>query len=142
MIEAGRTTTTKAVDADISDSVSAQRRHVVTASYSCSQQDAEHTDYKWISVGELLMQRAVTAIALSGVTFVSTQALAVDPTSQSTMGRHQMIVQMVGCMKKRMSADRSSSYNAAMKACKDQINRERDNLPSGALVASDAPPKP
>jgi hypothetical protein len=87
------------------------------------------------------MHHAVTAIALSGMTFVNTQALAVDPAGQSTMGRHQMIAQMVGCMRKRMSADKSSSYNAAMKACKDQINKERDNLPSRALVASDVPPK-
>jgi hypothetical protein len=45
-------------------------------------------------------------------------------------------------MKKRMSADRGSSYNAAMKACREQINKESDNLPSGALVASDTPAKP
>ncbi len=86
------------------------------------------------------MHRAMTAIALSGMVFVNTQALAVDPAGQS-MNRHQVISQMVGCMRKRMSADRNSSYNAAMKACKDQINKEKDRLPSGALVASDVPPK-
>jgi pectin methylesterase-like acyl-CoA thioesterase len=88
------------------------------------------------------MNRIVTAIALTGVTFFGTQALAVDSTSQSTMNKRQMIVQMVGCMRKRMSANKSSSYNEAKKACKDQINRESDNSPSGALVASDAPAKP
>jgi hypothetical protein len=29
-----------------------------------------------------------------------------------------------------------------MKACKDQVNKESDHLPSGALVASDIPAKP
>jgi pectin methylesterase-like acyl-CoA thioesterase len=88
------------------------------------------------------MNHVVPVIALTGVIFVGTQAHAVDSTSQSTMNKRQMIVQMVGCMRKRMSANKSSSYNEAMKACKDQINKESDDLPSGALVASDTPAKP
>ena len=88
------------------------------------------------------MNRLVTAISMTGVIFAGTQARAVDSASQPKTNKHQTIVQIVGCMKKRMSADRSSSYNAAMKACKEQINKESDNLPSGALVASDTPAKP
>ena len=88
------------------------------------------------------MNRMVTAISMTGVIFAGTQARAVDSASQPKTNKHQTIVQIVGCMKKRMSADRSSSYNAAMKACKEQINKESDNLPSGALVASDTPAKP
>ena len=88
------------------------------------------------------MKRVVTAIALAGVIFVGTQARAVDSTSQPTMSKRQLIAQMVGCMRKRMSADKNSSYNDAMKACKDQTNKQRDNFPSGALVASDTPAKP
>jgi hypothetical protein len=84
----------------------------------------------------------VVLIVLTGVIFVGTQARAVDSTSQPTMSKRQMIVQMVGCMRKRMSANKSRSYNEAMKACKDQINKESDDLPSGALVASDTPAKP
>ena len=83
----------------------------------------------------------VVLIVLTGVIFVGTQARAVDSTSQPTMSKRQMIVQMVGCMRKRMSANKSRSYNEAMKACKDQINKESDDLPSGALVASDTPAK-
>jgi hypothetical protein len=84
----------------------------------------------------------VVLIVLTGVIFVGTQARAVDSTSQPTMSKRQMIVQMVDCMRKRMSADKSRSYNEAMKACKDQINKESDDLPSGVLVASDTPAKP
>jgi hypothetical protein len=88
------------------------------------------------------MKRVGTAIAMTGVIFVGTQALAADSTSQPTMSKRQMIVQMVGCMRKRMSADKNSSYNDALKACKDQIDKPSDNLPSGTLVASDTPAKP
>jgi len=88
------------------------------------------------------MKRVVTVIALTGVIFVGAQALAVDSTSPPTMSKRQMIAQVVGCMRKRMSANKNSSYNEAMKACKDQINKQSYNLPSGALVASDTPAKP
>ena len=88
------------------------------------------------------MKHVVTVVALAGLIFAGTQALAADSTSQPTMSKRQMIAQMVGCMRKRMSANKNSSYNDAMKACKDQTNRQRDNFPSGALVASDTPAKP
>jgi hypothetical protein len=87
------------------------------------------------------MNRVVPIIALTSVMFVGAQAHAVDSTGQSTMSKRQMIVQIVDCMKKRMSADKSRSYNEAMKACKDQLNRESDDLSSGALVASDTSAK-
>jgi hypothetical protein len=87
------------------------------------------------------MNRVVPIIALTSVMLVGAQAHAADSTSQSTMSKRQMIVQMVDCMKKRMSADKSRSYNEAMKVCKDQINKESDDLRSGALVASDTPAK-
>ena len=88
------------------------------------------------------MNRKMAEIVLIGVTVVGTQAHAVDSTSQSTVSKRQMIVQMVGCMKKQMSANKSRSYNEAVRACKDQINKESDDLPSGALTASDTPAKP
>jgi hypothetical protein len=87
------------------------------------------------------MNRVATVLSLSGVIFVGPPALA-DSTNQPAMSRHQMVAQMVGCMKKRMAANRNASYNDAMKACKDQINKERDNSPPGALVASDSAAKP
>jgi hypothetical protein len=86
------------------------------------------------------MNRAAPIIAVTGVMLVGAQAHGVDSASQPTSKR-QMIVQMVDCMKKRMSADKSRSYNEAMKACKDQISKESD-VSSGALVASDTSAKP
>ena len=87
------------------------------------------------------MNRVVPIIALTGVLFAGAQAQAVDSTGQSAISKRQMIVQVVDCMKKRMSADKNRSYNEAMKACKDQINKESDDLSSGALVASDTSAK-
>jgi hypothetical protein len=87
------------------------------------------------------MKRVVSVIALTGVICVGTQALAVDSTGALPTSKRQMIVQLVGCMRKRMSANKGSSYNDAMKACKEQA-KESDKLPSGALVASETPAKP
>jgi hypothetical protein len=88
------------------------------------------------------MNRIVTVIAFIGMIVLGRQALAVDDAGQSKLSKRQMIAQVVNCMKKRMSADRNTSYNEAMKACKDQVNRENETLPAGALVASDHPAKP
>jgi hypothetical protein len=88
------------------------------------------------------MNRVVTVIAFTGVILLGRQALAADDAGQSKMSKRQMIAQVVSCMKKRMSADRGISYNEAMRACKDQVNKENDTLAAGALVASDHPAKP
>ncbi|MGO9847670.1 MAG: hypothetical protein ACLPKT_14055 [Methylocella sp.] len=88
------------------------------------------------------MNRIFTVIAMTSVMLVGARALAVDSVSQSTMSKRQLIAQMVGCMKKRMSANNTISYNEAMKACKDQISKQSDNSASRTLVASDTPTKP
>jgi hypothetical protein len=88
------------------------------------------------------MNRLPIVIASAGAIFVGSQALAIDSVNQSTMSKRQMIAQIVGCMKRRMSANKDSSYKEAMKACRDQINKERDNSPTGAFVASDTQAKP
>jgi len=83
----------------------------------------------------------LTMFAMTSAILVAEQVFAVDSTSQPTMNERHMVVKIVGCMKKRMSADKAISYNEAAKACKDQINKQSDNSPSGALVASDTPAK-
>ena len=88
------------------------------------------------------MNRVLTMIAVTSVIFAGEQAFAVDSISQPTIGKRHSILQIVGCMKKRMSANKTISYNEAAKACKDQTNKPSDNSPSGALVASDTPAKP
>jgi hypothetical protein len=92
-----------------------------------------------MSVGRILMNRIVTVIALGGAVLVGTRALAADPVNQSTMSKRQMFAHIVDCMKKRMSANKGSSYNEAMKACKEQISKASGSLPPGPLVASDTP---
>jgi hypothetical protein len=88
------------------------------------------------------MNRIVTLIAFTAVILLGRPALAVDEAGQSKMSKRQMVAEVVSCMKKRMSADRSTSYNEAMKVCKQQVNQENDTLAAGALVASDHPAKP
>jgi hypothetical protein len=81
-------------------------------------------------------------IAMAVVMLAGAQAIAVDAVSRSTMKKRQMAVQVVNCMKKRMSASREISYNAASKVCKDQVNNQRNDSVSVALVASASPAKP
>ena len=86
------------------------------------------------------MNRITAVLALSAAILAGAGAAA-DPVNQSMMGKRQMYAQVIDCMKKRMSANKNSSYNEAMKACKDQIKKGNGTLPSGALVASDTPAK-
>ena len=79
---------------------------------------------------------------MTSAVFLSEQAFAVDSMSHPEMGRHQMVVQIVGCMKKRMAADKVISYNDAAKACKAKITKQIDKSPSGTLLASDTPATP
>ena len=88
------------------------------------------------------MNRIFSVVAMTGVMLVGARALAVDSVSQSTMSKRQLIAQMVGCMRKQMSANNTISYNEAMKACKDQISKQTDNSASRTLVASDTLTKP
>jgi hypothetical protein len=89
------------------------------------------------------MNRMFTVIAMTAAMLVGTRALAVDSINQPTIGKRQLIAQMVGCMKKQMSASNTISYNAAMKVCKDQMGRQSgDNSASRTLVASDGLTKP
>jgi hypothetical protein len=88
------------------------------------------------------MNRLVAIIALAGMIFVGTRALGDESANQSRMSKRHTVVQMVDCMKKRMSHDRGTSFNEARKTCKDQVAKQSDSASSGALVASATPPKP
>ena len=80
-------------------------------------------------------------ISMVVVMAVAAKAVAVDAASQSTGGKRQIIVQVVNCMRKRMSADKVISYNAAAKLCKNQVNVQSNNSASVAAV-SDSAAKP
>ena len=86
------------------------------------------------------MNHVLTAIAMTGL-LIGAQALA-DSTGQPTISKRQLIAQLLGCMRKQMSANNTISYNEAMKACKDQISKQTDNSASRTLVASDTQTKP
>jgi hypothetical protein len=76
----------------------------------------------------------LTAVAAT-VIFVGPQALATDSIDQSMVSKRQMIAQIADCVKKRISAEKDSTYKEAIKVCKNQIDKENANLPSEALVA-------
>jgi hypothetical protein len=86
------------------------------------------------------MTRLSLAIALGTAVLASTQASANDWKGQPLSTKRQVVAQVIDCMKKRMSGDRSISYNEAAKVCKNEVNRRFDNA-AGPLVAADTPGK-
>jgi hypothetical protein len=87
------------------------------------------------------MTRVLTMIVMGVLILVAAPAIAVDAIGQSTVSKRQTIVQVANCMRKRMSADRDISYNAAAKVCKNQVNNQSNNSASVTL-ASDSAAKP
>ena len=89
------------------------------------------------------MTRVMTMIAMGLVMLLPhAPVIAADATSPATKSKHQMVVLVVNCMKKRMSVNKEMSYNAAAKVCKNQVNNQSNNPVSVAQVASDSPAKP
>ena len=85
------------------------------------------------------MNRMVTVIAMAGLLLVGGAGGCRGP-GQPALTRRQMLTQVIGCMKKRMSASRTISYNEAAKVCKDQLKQSDSS--SAPLVAADTPAKP
>jgi hypothetical protein len=88
------------------------------------------------------MTRVMRMIAIGLVMLMHAQAIAADAVGQATISKRQMVVQVVDCMKKRMSANKAISYNAAAKVCKNQVDNQSSSSESVALVASDSAAKP
>ena len=63
--------------------------------------------------------------------FAGPQALSRDAQSQSVPNKRQM----VGCMTKRMSANRTVSYNDAKKACIAQLSPQAPGAPNPLTAA-------
>jgi hypothetical protein len=74
------------------------------------------------------MKRVITVLATTGVILLSAQALAIDSMSQSKIDRRHMIQ----CMTKRMMGDRTLSYNAAARVCKDELKAQNGLVAPGA----------
>ena len=72
------------------------------------------------------MKRLLFAIFVAGV-FASAQAPAADASAESAWVAAKR--QLLGCMSKRMSANRTVSYNEARKTCAAQLKPQPDNVP-------------
>jgi hypothetical protein len=71
------------------------------------------------------MQRATMAICASAVFLMSGSAAAVEPAAPSGAVLRQ---QINDCMTKRMVANKTLSYNDAMRACKALLQPSKDTL--------------
>jgi hypothetical protein len=85
------------------------------------------------------MNRVPVVIAMLGALLAGTQSSAVDFKNQSLSTKRQAAGMVIDCMRKRMSKDRSISYNQAARECKEEVARRFDNASSGALVADTKP---
>jgi hypothetical protein len=62
-----------------------------------------------------LMTRMLTSTWTGVVMFAGAQVIAANAMRQSTMGKRQMAVQVIRCVKERTSVNKDISYNAAAK---------------------------
>lgn len=86
------------------------------------------------------MNRVPVVIAVLGALLVGTHASAVDWKNQPLATKRQAAGMIIDCMRKRMSKDRSISYNEAAKVCKQEVAKQFQGAPSGPLVADDTKP--
>jgi hypothetical protein len=86
------------------------------------------------------MNRFPVVVAVLGALLAGAQGSAVDWKNQSLASKRQAVGMVIDCMRKRMSKDRSISYNEAARVCKQDIARQLDSAPSSALVAADTKP--
>jgi hypothetical protein len=84
------------------------------------------------------MNRLLTVVAATGVICIASHAPAADSDNQSTMSDRQLIAQIAGCMRARMSASKDGSYKDAFKACKNQVTKGTPD----AVVVSGTRAKP
>jgi hypothetical protein len=71
------------------------------------------------------MKRSIKAIACSSL-ILGAQVVGAQPESPAIIAKHQLSE----CMSKQMSANRSLSYNDAMRACKQRLQPPKDTLAS------------
>ena len=82
------------------------------------------------------MQRYISAVGMSLLLLGGAHSsLTQPPQSRSVMLKKQMN----DCMTRRMSADRTLTYNEAMRACKERLQPAKEALAS--IGAPDSPSK-
>jgi hypothetical protein len=73
------------------------------------------------------------AIACNSL-LMAAQTVAAQPEKPAVIARHELSE----CMSKRMSSDRSLSYNDAMRACKERLQPPKDLASIGPLSGTKA----
>jgi len=71
------------------------------------------------------MKGSIKAIACAGLVLAAQVGVA-QPESAAIIAKHQLSE----CMSKQMSANRSLSYNDAMRLCKQRLQPPKDTLAS------------
>jgi hypothetical protein len=82
----------------------------------------------------LTMQRFISVIGM-GLLLLGAHTALAQPESRSAMLKRQINE----CMTRRMSADRTLSYNDAMRACKERLQPAKESLAS--ISAADSASK-
>jgi hypothetical protein len=72
------------------------------------------------------MKHVITVMGFGGLMLMGAQAVAAPPPSQSTLVKRHLME----CMTKRMSANRTLSYNDARKGCKERLQPAKDEVAS------------
>jgi hypothetical protein len=67
-----------------------------------------------------------TALSLCSVMLVGADAVAAPPASQAVISKRQLYE----CMARRMGANRTLSYNEAMRTCKERAQPPKEALAS------------
>jgi hypothetical protein len=75
------------------------------------------------------MRNAMTAIGACGLILTSELAAAADSTSPAMIRQ-----QISDCMTKKMGADRTLSYNDAMRTCKARLQPPKETLASNGAA--------
>ena len=70
------------------------------------------------------MKRLTLILATVSAVLAASHVLASDRKGQPPAAKHQIVVQMIACMKKRMNSDRLISYNQASKVCREQVRAQ------------------
>jgi hypothetical protein len=74
------------------------------------------------------MNRFMVAVGLGSALLVGAHAVAAPPMSQAALFKHQLS----DCMSRRMGADRTLSYNDALRTCKDRLQPTKEALASNS----------
>jgi hypothetical protein len=71
------------------------------------------------------MKQLVSAIGF-GALLAAAHVANAQPESRAALAKHQLSE----CMSKRMSANKTVSFNEALRACKDRVQPPKDTLAS------------